>query len=315
MTDTKRHLIDHVFKGGRFDDHGVDVAALPDVVAFRELVVETAKELWRRRNPRRQRLPKGFESAILIKFYEVKPSSAALPLYREYSEPPPPLVEVLDMHDEIDDAVDVIAEAVSELASGRELPSKFPLSVVSQLSTWGRTLGPSESIELQRKGNRIATLGKSVRDRTARLADPGVIPTERPFDVTGMVTMARIRNPRMAVALDNGRELEMPFNEADEEKITRALHERTSVHIRVTGTAEFDSAGMLHRPLTVDGVEIVPASPLTGSTSIKPPLWLMIEELMSDVSDDEMAKVPPANSRTIDRKLYGKKAKRPATKK
>jgi hypothetical protein len=35
----------------------------------------------------------------------------------------------------------------------------------------------------------------------------------------------------------------------------------------------------------------------------------MIEELMSDVPDEEMARVPPANSRAIDRKLYGRDAK------
>ena len=41
----------------------------------------------------------------------------------------------------------------------------------------------------------------------------------------------------------------------------------------------------------------------------KIPLWLVIEEIMSDVSDEEMAQVPPANSRTIDQKLYGKKTR------
>ncbi|MEA2237186.1 MAG: hypothetical protein QOC81_1910 [Thermoanaerobaculia bacterium] len=30
---------------------------------------------------------------------------------------------------------------------------------------------------------------------------------------------------------------------------------------------------------------------------------------MSDVSNEEMARVPPANSRAIDQKLYGRKVK------
>ena len=167
----------------------------------------------------------------------------------------------------------------------------------------------AETKRLQRDGVPVALLGKSVRDRIERLADPGVLAKEGPFDITGMVTMARVRNPRMAIALDDAREFEMPFNEADEEKITRALHERNSVRVHVTGTAEFSKDGGLHRPLTVDVVDIV-AAPATQSTDAKrPPLWLMIEEIMSDVSDDEMARVPPANSRTIDRKLYGRKAK------
>jgi len=52
-----------------------------------------------------------------------------------------------------------------------------------------------------------------------------------------------------------------------------------------------------------------PAAAPSSNDPKKVPLWLMIEELMSDVSDEEMAQVPPANSRTIDEKLYGKKTK------
>jgi hypothetical protein len=126
-----------------------------------------------------------------------------------------------------------------------------------------------------------------------------------------MVTMARVRNPRMAIALDDGREFEMPFNEADEEKITRALHERNSVRAHVTGSAELSNDGSLHRPLTVEGVDIVGAEAPSSSDPKKPPLWLMIEEIMSDVPDEEMARVPPADSRTIDQNLYGTIAKGP----
>ena len=70
------------------------------------------------------------------------------------------------------------------------------------------------------------------------------------------------------------------------------------------------NAGSLDRSLTDDGVDIVvgPASSPSGDAR-KPPLWLMIEEIMSDVPDEEMARIPPANSRAIDRKLYGRKAK------
>lgn len=77
----------------------------------------------------------------------------------------------------------------------------------------------------------------------------------------------------------------------------------------VTGTAELRKDGGLHRPLTVDVVDIAAAAATQSTDAKRPPLWLVIEEIMSGVSDDEMARVPPANSRTIDRKLYGRKAK------
>ena len=312
MAETKRHLIDHVFAGGRFDDHGVDVAALPDLVAFRDLVVETAKELWRLRHPRRQRVPKGFEQSILLKFYEVKPGSAALPLFREYVKPLEPLFQqMIDQlpDDEFDDAVNEIASAVNVLGSGGELPDSFPRSVIPQLSAWGSSLAPTEAIELRRGEQKIATLGKSVRDRIYDIANAIKPSNERPFDVTGMVTMARVVNPRMAITLDDGRAFEMPFDEQDEEMITRALHERTSVRVRVMGSAEYTADGVLDKLIHVESIEIVPAIVGDATNANRPPLWLMIEELMSDVPDEEMAKVPPARSTSIDRKLYGKKSK------
>jgi hypothetical protein len=68
------------------------------------------------------------------------------------------------------------------------------------------------------------------------------------------------------------------------------------------------NAGSQYRSLTVERVEVViPASPSINAK--RQPLWLMIEEMMSDISDQEMARVPPANSRAIDRKLYGRDAK------
>lgn len=83
MAKVKKQLVVHTFKGGRFDDHGVDLDVLPDLLAYKTLLVETAKELWRRKNPERERLPKNFEDSLSLKFYEVRAGSAAIPLIRE----------------------------------------------------------------------------------------------------------------------------------------------------------------------------------------------------------------------------------------
>jgi hypothetical protein len=69
MSDAKTSLlVNHTFQGGRFLDHGVDVDVLEEVARYKALLVETAKELWRRRNPNRERLPKNFEDSLQLKF-------------------------------------------------------------------------------------------------------------------------------------------------------------------------------------------------------------------------------------------------------
>jgi hypothetical protein len=82
----------------------------------------------------------------------------------------------------------------------------------------------------------------------------------------------------------------------------------TKPHLAAMGMA-LKNAGSLDRSLTDDGVDIVVGPASSSGDDRKPPLWLMIEEIMSDVPDEEMARIPPANSRAIDRKLYGRKPK------
>jgi len=53
-------LVTHIFKGGRFDDHGLDVDVLPELIAYKNILVETAKEIWRRKNPGPSKIAKEF---------------------------------------------------------------------------------------------------------------------------------------------------------------------------------------------------------------------------------------------------------------
>src|SRR6266851_2218445 len=111
MAKTSRTLVTHIFKGPRFEDHGVDLDVLPDLLSYKDLLVETAKELWRRHHPDRLRLPKKFEDSLALKFYEVRPGSAAVPLLREIDwDGQEPLSGTLT--DELDQAVTLTAETI-----------------------------------------------------------------------------------------------------------------------------------------------------------------------------------------------------------
>ena len=72
------------FLGERFKDNGLDLDTLPELIAYKSILVETAKELWRARNPERRRLKKNFEDGLKLKFYRIDPGSTAVPIEREY---------------------------------------------------------------------------------------------------------------------------------------------------------------------------------------------------------------------------------------
>jgi hypothetical protein len=70
------------FEGRRFELHRLDVECTAELLAYRKLVLECAKELWRRTRPDRVRLPRGFEDGFRLAFDRVEEGSAALPLMR-----------------------------------------------------------------------------------------------------------------------------------------------------------------------------------------------------------------------------------------
>jgi hypothetical protein len=38
-------LVKQKFRGPRFEDHGLDVDVLPELIAYKKLLIETAKEI------------------------------------------------------------------------------------------------------------------------------------------------------------------------------------------------------------------------------------------------------------------------------
>ena len=54
MAKRKKELTALTFIGPRFDDHGLDIDILPELIAYKKLLVDTAKELWRQKNPDRR---------------------------------------------------------------------------------------------------------------------------------------------------------------------------------------------------------------------------------------------------------------------
>src|SRR5689334_983012 len=62
--------------GARFKAEGIPVSALPEVVAFEDLLRDIAKQIWRRRHPHRKRVPAGYDEAIELRLVELRKGSS-----------------------------------------------------------------------------------------------------------------------------------------------------------------------------------------------------------------------------------------------
>lgn len=130
--------------GGRFDGDGMPVEALVELVAYRELVVGVAKELFRQDHPDRQRVPRGFADRLQLRLQRIESGSAVPVLERVQDQ------QLLSLDDEFTRSRDVIEEAVAAIEGGGPLPGVFPRDALILFNRFGQTLRPDEAIELRR---------------------------------------------------------------------------------------------------------------------------------------------------------------------
>jgi hypothetical protein len=302
MNKKSRELLTHTFCGPRFEDHGLDVDVLPELIACKTILVETAKELWHRAHPDRTRLPRKFEESLSLKFFEIGEGSTAVPLMREIEfdpaefafEPPP---------DEFDEAADLLAEAIDSAARDVPLPTAFPKNVMPLFANYGKTLGAGESFALKPvRRPAAATYLPEVRDRLIQWSQNVY---EDTIDLTGEVRAADLDGCNFHLRLDDGTKVPGKFNPDQEAMITDALRDHASSRLRIQGQGEFTPTdGKLRRIRSVRQI----TSHVPGSVvydQMARPIWEVAVEIGAAVPPEEWAKVPTDLSKNLDHYLYG----------
>ena len=175
------------FDGERFADHALDIDCVGELTAYKRLVMECAKELWRRAHPDYERLPKGFEEKLTLRFSEVIPGSAVVPLRRLATQEQSPL----DFDDEFDRAAALIDEAIVAADADELLPAALPRSVIPLFRDFGRSLRDSETLFVQSRHR--ATAAPYTAKARLRLADWTEATYEDVVDAIGEVNMANVR--------------------------------------------------------------------------------------------------------------------------
>lgn len=296
-----KEVVTHSFKGKRFEDHGLDLDVLPDLFAYKQLLVATAKELWRRHHPERKNLPKNFENSLCLKFATLEPGSVAVPIYREIETAEQGDFWQADQPDELDQAVVLVSEAIDAADSDQPLPETLPKNIIPLFGEYGRTLREDESFELQPHGSQTkARYTTKSRANLLRLCAPGYTDW---IDSTGEVRAVDL-NGRFELRLEDGTKVPAKFSPEQEGLVTEALCDHASRRLRVKGCAEFHPGGQLKAIVSVSELAIHPVGQVPFDPSAKP-VWEIIEEIGAAVPTEEWDKVPTDGARNLDHYLYG----------
>lgn len=301
MSEKRRKLITHTFRGHRFDDHGLDLDVLPDLVQYKKLLVDLAKELWRRKHADRKNLPKNFEDSLALKFYELLDNCVSVPLER--------LITVDDealpfdpLPDELDEAVELLTQTIDAAQKDQPVPEGFPRDLLNRFDEYGKTLREDEYIEqTSAASGKSARFDGVVRDRLTQRAAAAY---QDSVDIQGVVAMARWTKPRMAIQLADEREVEATFRSDQEDVITTALKEHKTARIRVRGRGQFNGDGNLQRIIEVTDVLLLPEGEMPFDAGAKP-IWEAFEEILAQVPPEELSKLPADAAENHDFYTYG----------
>lgn len=292
------------FTGGRFEENQgwLDFDVLPELLAYKNMLVETAKEEWKRCNPDRERLPKGFAENIRLGFNEIREGSCAVPVERITIVDDDDLLGYVE--DEVDEAARIIDATLIAVRDDTPFPERFPARVIPMFDDWGKTLGPDEGIVLDGQNGVSPRFDAVIKERILRMR------TERYEDVIDLIGEVRAAGLKareggsFTILLENGDSVDGVFTDAQETCITEALHEHRQARLRMVGLGEFEGSGHLKRILRVDQIEVRTSGETSFDPSV-PPIWETIAELGRTVPDEEWAKVPADLAENLDHYLYG----------
>jgi hypothetical protein len=239
---SKSPFVSLIFRGPRFQQAAMPVEALPELAAYRDVVLAVAKVLYQRQNPQRQRLPKGFEAGLRLVVDRVEAGSA-VPIVSRVIDPTTELFPVPPGPDIFDDARDLVEQAIAAGAQGSPLPEPLRTDILARFNAFGRTLREGESIVVARPGKREgAVYDRHVRRRLILQAQASY---EDEVDLVGEVRAADKDAEGFALRTEDGRKIDVRTPPLFFRLVLRSLGE--SALVRVRGTGVFDGEGALQR--------------------------------------------------------------------
>lgn len=294
------------FQGERFRDRALDLSALGELQQFQKIIAETAKSLWKKGHPDRERLPKHFEDRARLCLREILPGSTVAPLEVYLEDDAYDQTELGDNYpavpEEVSTAVALSYEVYESVRADCPLPSELPKDLIPEFAKWGAGLAADEHIEFFVPGREKATC-VSVRERE-RLAHFADRPYSDEVDVLGEVLEADVRQRRFHLWLDEKSSVQVNFDQSQEAQVTTALRDHESVRRRVRGRGEFEPEGTIRRVTEVASLALVQEGEPVYDESARP-IEEILQELAREVPQEEWDSLPADFTDRLDYHLYG----------
>lgn len=245
------------FAGGRFDSHAIPLEVLPDLAAYRKLIVAVAKTLYKKHRGARVRVPKGFEDSFHIGLSKVEGGNSAVAELPRISYPrnngnsrysiASNQANFIDYEfPEFDEAREYIDAVIGAVSASGEVPENFPVELAKIFNSFGQNLRDDEFIEMGYGGSTSVIYNKKIRreivlSREATYEDS----LDAEFTLNGGTLNSLAVH---VLGIDGDPYSFFPSSPEDFHK----AYARASQKVRLTGTGVFDKNDRLKKILDAE---------------------------------------------------------------
>lgn len=161
--------------GGRFDQPGLPLDSVHELERFGRIVAETAKSLWKDRNPGKN-LPSGFSESVDLRLSRVLSGSVVPVVVRNRQS-----LTLPGANDVLDDALNKVNEAFYSIIQGQWSEIDLPESALKPLRRFGVSLRKNEVFRMYGRSDHPINWNQSVRRRYLAQVDRTAIDEEGPL--------------------------------------------------------------------------------------------------------------------------------------
>lgn len=232
------------FAGGRFDSHTIPFDVLPDLAAYRELIVEVAKHLYRQRNDK-QRVPRGFAESFQLGLADVEGGNSATAFGRRFSPPAEPHTQAdlgFPLHFEYFEASrNLIDQVIAAANDDQTIPGDLPGELLKRFNRFGQSLKAGEHTEISHTGVSPVRYDSTTRKRIVLSANPTY---EDNLDQRFTITGGDLHTNTVHVVSESGEHYDLRVDTAYlcDKTISRRRHQ-----VRVVGTGSYDRQDRLSK--------------------------------------------------------------------
>jgi hypothetical protein len=264
-----------IFRGARFGAAEMPVEALPEIVAYRDLVVAVARDMYLAAHADRQKVPKGFEASFGLRMTGVTEGSTKPTLQRVrhdrlgLSADAARQAELFGTPDDyFDSARDLVEEVIAAASAGKPLPDAFKRATLVRFNAFGRTLDDDDEIVVAKANTTTgAHYNKAVRGKL--LLQTEGTHTEA-VEVIGLFRMADLDTNGFALRTPDGDKIPVLCPPVFVNVAKASFHEEADVRVR--GLGVYNVEGKLLRITDAIDVRLADDDDAVASAACEVPI-------------------------------------------